>query len=257
MAHAGFEPNVVELSPDHLNVQVFGRDRTLNPDLLAPESDTTVTPEQLSSMRELFAKNAVSRILDALDVSPNNPNYHESAAYTVPRGWLEGQLANIQRQIETGIEDFSMNHVGVDLWHIDQLSMGERHHVNQYTGEVVSTAKYIEAHDIAYSGIKEVTNRPYKSTAETPAEEINKRAVEAIGATLVRSWYFEQLASEDPKTVTTELLDSFRQVYMQNILATVQLSARLEQESIAWQTANAQKLARSATEPALAAELPR
>ena len=190
-------------------------------DYSVAEQESHLTPQQK------FAKNAVSRFFDWIDQSPNNPNYHESEAYKRPRDWLEANGYRLEEDITTRLTDLTNHNIPADMarfWHFynDAPKTGEDNHL---------ISKMFEATDIAYAGIKDVVEKARHYTLDDSIEQIDRDIIEAIGATIVRSYYFDQLADAHPGTLTAEQLSNFNNLYRQNIISDIQRAGILHKQA--------------------------
>ncbi|HMR72666.1 MAG TPA: hypothetical protein PKD68_01515 [Candidatus Saccharibacteria bacterium] len=197
--------------------------------------------------RVSFAMSAVDQIFDWLAYSPNNPRYLTSETYRLPKEWLEAHTESLVHEIENGTEAISEKNEIIDLYRIEIIRDGVVVHSNRHTGTVEPLAKMFVAQDFLEAGIKPALEQSRNSKPEDGVEAINERAVRAIGAMVVRGFYFDSLHERHPEAFTAQERDSHLATFRQNIVATVFYTARLEQAAL--QQATEQSSVQPGVEP--------
>lgn len=247
---------VTELSPALSYVD----DNQLVDTALRIQETTQPAPERLPTTTEKVAKDLVTRAFNWLYSSPSNNSYYENENYLIPRDWLEARAADIQHNLESQLESFHTDNFDVDLWRIRSLKLEEPNDLatdpainyptdNQpYNGDYhgIPTdpidrwrdAKLSYAYRIAYLGIQHIINMSRDESVTN--EEKDRRSIEAIGASLIRCYYFDRLAEyaltqpsdqlvEDPDMATSEDFDNgvnaFEGMLKQNTLSIISKAA--------------------------------
>lgn len=149
--------------------------------------------------------------------SPNNPTYADSPTYKRFKAWLDTHEAAIDEQFQQGVHSMRYDHVHTDLGHI---------------AEFLEQPDMYRAQTIAYAGeLGSAAEAFRQTTPEDGVDDMNQRAVDVISGTLLRSRYFELLSANTPAVHDRFGDRPFITTYRQNILATIQLAARLEHEA--------------------------
>lgn len=204
---------------------------TINPDQRVDngaEQTHEFTPEQK------FAKDAVSRFFNWIKESPSNPDYLDSQVYKQPRDWLEAHGHRLEQDITTRLNDLTYDNVPADMAHFWRLFYGEPD--RDQNGKIVH--KMFTSTDIAYAGIKDIVEKARHYTLDAPIEQIDTEIVQSIGATIVREYYFKQLAALNPRELPAEQLADFNEklqgfyaIYQQNIVSEIQRAGLLHQQA--------------------------
>lgn len=192
--------------------------------------ETKTKPTQHEAARASFATNAVEKIFGWLAFSPNNLGYNlQSDTHRIPKEWLESHFAELVLDIASR----SGNVPGTTS------SKAETQPASVY-----------EAMDMLYGDARETIEQMYGDTEETDVSDINRHAVQALGALVMRAAYFGDIFAKETTDFNEHDSDTRRRTLRQNIVATVFRTARLEKA--ASQT-SAQSPARLDAEPVGAA----
>lgn len=204
-----------DYTPQHLEMQGdFNRDCT-------------------GQLRNQFAKDAVTRLFSWLDNDgKNNPGYFQSHAYLDSYNWLTTHGHEIQLDVADRESTMSYEHADYNRWQVAQLMDVPVVNENDHN-EPIPEARMFTASRIAYDGIlhiiknsmdHHITQCSPEVELDASVGEINRDAIAAIGATVVRLRYFGEIMSDD----NPDFVQSLSDVYRQNILSTIRQTAYLE-----------------------------
>ena len=195
----------------------------------SPRLESQPNLTQHEAVRASFTTNAVEKIFGWLAFSPNNPDYLESDTHRKSTEWLESHLAELVLDIANRSGNVS-------------ATPGSK-------AEAQPTSVY-EAMDMLYGDARETIEEMYSDTEETNVADINRHAVRALGALIMRAAYYGNIFAKETTDFNEHDSDTRRRTLRQNIVATVLRTARLEKA--ASQT-SAQSPARLDAEPVEAA----
>jgi hypothetical protein len=170
------------------------------------------------------------KVFEWLAVSPNNPGYHDSDAYKLPRAWLDAHYSQINDYVADGMQNITMDNAAIDLYQLEMIHSGAIPHVNQYTGEIEPLHSEFAVSDFMNAGIGDILERARDDSVLTPLDEMRYHAVEAVGAMLVRGIYFTRLSVANSEAFPEAEREGYLRIFQQNILATIRRAARLELE---------------------------
>ena len=197
-----------------VNLFVFPRLRPLQTAEPIPANAPRPFPEVEASLRE----------------SPNNPGYLDSELYARLDNWLKRHEHAISAQLQAAIEDLGFEHAEADIQQLRALRGGDSWRIDGDPDNTVHGV-YLAEH-IAYPDVtRAIVDEFRETTAEDGAKTINNRAILAIGATMLRAEYMNQLAYRFPDTRALRGEAPFQSMFRRKILAIIQLAARLESEA--------------------------
>lgn len=163
--------------------------------------------------------------------SPNNPGWLESPLYKQYKAWFEIYGPQIE-DIAHGITSLKYDHVATDLRRLAEMRASEK----------LSDGAFL-AYEIAYAGIIDIVEASRNIPAENDhSDTANRRAAQAIGAILIRSYYWDKITETNEDTGKARAAPPFRRIFKQNILATIQRATYLEEVRKATATPQAQSV---------------
>lgn len=197
-----------------------------NPEI-AVQSDRALTPQ------EKLAKDAVTRLFNDLKDSPNNKDYLSSDAYKVPYNWLTEHTPEIEQDVLARLGSLSMDNVSADVAALWRLKYNSKSYAPNDQGGFSFLPKSSEASDFMYAGIKDIVAPVINrfDRGDDTVEEINGQTVRALGATMVRSYYLQELSWRQPEYLTPQDLKHVEYTYRQNTLSHIRVAARIENQA--------------------------
>lgn len=213
-------------------------------DGLMPRLEQTPLGEALDP-RAPKATGLTRKIFEWLAVSPNNPGYFDSAAYRLPRAWLDAHYGAIHEYAVSGMQGITMDNAALDLYRLEMIRDGVIPHLNQYSGKIEPLHKEFAVSDFMNAGIEEELSRVQNDTILSPVDEMRCHAIEAVGAMLVRGIYFTRLSMANREAFPETEREGYLKILQQNILSTIRRAAWLESQQ---QVASEQQSALQASE---------
>ncbi len=195
----------------------------------APQIGAERYPE-LSDRAVRFAMSASELVLSWLAYSPNNPGYHASDTYRLPKQWVIDHSPDIQNEVARRITQINISQTEDDTKRLQELFDPDaiQPRSRDYEGKLVPLPREFTAYDIAYAGVRDICElrpEPYMT-----AEAVHTDSIRAIGATLMRVWHFSELAQAHPDVMTQSRFDSFHGIFRQNTLTLVRQATSYAQQ---------------------------